>query len=314
MQDIFPSIIGQEAAKKRLSFYVENYASSRFVPNMLFIAPRGCGKTTLAKALAKNLVSFEKDSVEPKDYIEINCGQIRNLKHFLTVIITRYVHDKEVTLLFDEASELPQDVQMGLLTMVNPNSEMMNEFFFEDSSFLFNFKRQTFLFATTEAHKLFPALVDRLTRIDLAEYSSSELARILQLKSPTVKYEDGLPMTISSVLRGNGRQAQLMANDIVTYTKGKGVSEFSNNDWSIFKDRLNIAPLGLSAIELQVLKILNAEGPCTLTNLSAKTLLSKECLQRDIEMVLLKLGLLSITTAGRMITVKGRSYLKNLTF
>ena len=127
MQDIFPSIIGQEAAKKRLSFYVENYASSRFVPNMLFIAPRGCGKTTLAKALAKNLVSFEKDSVEPKDYIEINCGQIRNLKHFLTVIITRYVHDKEVTLLFDEASELPQDVQMGLLTMVVDYSSLISD-------------------------------------------------------------------------------------------------------------------------------------------------------------------------------------------
>lgn len=307
---MFSSIVGQRSIKRKLSFYVENYLSSRFIPNMFFVAPRGCGKTTIAKEVAKNLLSFEKSNGSPKDYIEINCGQIKNLNNFLSVIVAQYIHDKEVTILFDEASELPADVQMGLLTILNPNTEMKNEFFFQDCRYQFDFTRQTFLFATTEVHKLFHALLDRLTRIDLEEYSRGDLANILQMRSPKIVYEDGLPLIISSVLRGNGRQAQLMANDINTYSKAKGSNSFTSDDWKIFKNRLSIAPLGLNANELHVLNILDRDGACTLTNLSAKTLLTKECLQRDIEMNLLRLNLMNVTTAGRAITGGGRKYIE----
>ena len=33
-----------------------------------------------------------------------------------------YVYDKDTTIIFDEASELPRDVTMALLTILNPNS------------------------------------------------------------------------------------------------------------------------------------------------------------------------------------------------
>jgi len=75
---------------------------------------------------------------------------------------------------------------------------------------------------------------------------------------------------------------------------------------------LGILPLGLSKIELQVLRILARKKECSLTFLSAKTCLSKECLQRDYELYLQKNSLMEISTAGRRITMDGKKYLDML--
>ena len=307
----FPSIVGQEKAKARLGFYLEKHPHSHFVPNILFIAPKGCGKTLMAKAFAQNLWSFEKDH-EPKDFIEINCAQIKNAKHFFNSVVTPYVIGKEVTILFDEASELPEDVQMILLSILNPNQEKLNSFTFEDCIFEFNFYLQTFLFATTEAQDLKEALLDRLVRVDLEPYSFASLAEILSLKLQGVTFEDGLLEKIAPVLRGNGRQAQLMANDIRSYLDAKDSENFNLADWDSFKRSLGLNPLGLNAIEIQILKILNGKTHCSLTNLSAITGLTRECLQKDFEMYLQKLGLMEIRPIkGRSLSLKGREYLKS---
>lgn len=313
MTENFPNIVGQDKAKARLSFYIDKYPHSSFVPNLLFLAPRGCGKTTLAKAFAKNLASFDKATGEPKDYLEFNCAQIKNVKHFFNSIVIPHVRDKEVTILFDEASELPLDVQMVLLTILNPNDERKNVFAFEDEVFVFDFTKQTFLFATTEAQKLFHALIDRLVRVDLEEYSFGHLAEILAKKLIGVTFEDGLLQEISSVLRGNGRQAQLMANDIRSFLSTKRSKHFSRLDWNKLKTSLGINPLGLNAVEIQILKIIKERGARTLTNLSAVTGLSRECLQRDYEMYIQKAGLMEIVVAkGRSLTTKGAAYINAL--
>lgn len=306
----FPSVVGQEKAKARLGFYLEKHPHSHFVPNILFVAPKGCGKTLMAKAFAQNLLSFEKDHV-PKDYIEINCAQIKNAKHFFNSVVTPYVLGKEVTILFDEASELPEDVQMILLSILNPNQEKLNTFTFEDSTFEFNFYLQTFLFATTEAQEINGALLDRLIRVDLEPYSFANLAEILSMKLQGVTFEDGLLEKIAPVLRGNGRQAQLMANDIRSYLDAKSSENFSMADWDSFKCSLGLNPLGLNAIEIQILKVLKGTTHCSLTNLAAITGLTRECIQKDFEMYLQKLGLMEIRPVkGRSLSVKGREYVK----
>jgi predicted ATPase with chaperone activity len=47
-KDYFPNVIGQESAKAKLGFRLDNYKASGILPNLLFIAPKGCGKTMLA--------------------------------------------------------------------------------------------------------------------------------------------------------------------------------------------------------------------------------------------------------------------------
>ena len=196
--------------------------------------------------------------------------------------------------------------------MLNPNKENRTSFSYEDYTIDFDFRRQTFMFATTEAHKLFHALIDRCDRIDLEEYSYDELGEIVQRNLPDTIFDDGLTDEIATVLRGNARQAQKMANNIKSFIARSGSGKMTNDLWKELKHALGIAPLGLSRIEIQVLNILTEKKECSLTNLSAKTGLTPQCLRQDFELYLQKHNLMEITTTGRAITAKGLEYLKVL--
>jgi len=311
--DQFDGIIGQKGAKKKISFYLKGYNASKILPHIMFVAPKGCGKTMLAKATGRNLVSTE-DSTKPKTFLEINCSTIKNIKQFFNQIVIPHVHQKEVTILLDECSELPRDVSMALLSILNPNSDNRNEFSFEDYTIDFDFRRHSFLFATTEAQQVFHALMDRCERIDLEEYSYSELGRILRLNLDKYEMtiEDSLLKEIAPILRGNARAAQKMGNSIRIYLEGEHKKHFDKKDWETLQDALSILPLGLSPIELQILRALGEKKDNSLTYLAAKTGLTKACVQRDFELYLQKHNLMEISTAGRNLTEKGHLYLKKL--
>ena len=310
-KELFPEMIGQHKAKRRLKFYHDGYAANGILPHLMFVAPKGCGKTAMARAMAKNLISKEGTGTYKK-YHEINCSTIKNVNQYFNHIIIPHVNNQECTILHDECSELPKDVTMALLTILNPNKENRNTFVCEDYTVDFNFRRQSFMFATTEAQSIFHALMDRCERVDLEEYTYEELGRIVSLITEDVDFEDGLVGEIASVLRGNPRQAQKMATNINSYLDARDKKEFSKEDWSRLSYHLSLAPLGLSPIEITVLRYLSEHKQCSLTYLSAKTGLTKSCLQKDFEMYLMKHNLMKISPLGREITPQGLKYLKAL--
>ncbi len=318
--DIFDEIVGQPSAKKKLNFYLDSYRATRIIPNLMISSQKGNGKTHLARSIAKGLVKFSPEGkIERSDsgkelrkpFVEVNCSTLRNLNQFMDSFIVPYVVDKDVTIFLDEASELPKCISMALLTILNPTPENKTTFSTANRIYDFDFSRQSWIFATSEIQSVFHALTDRLKRLDLEDYTHEQLANIVQKKSPSIKYEDGVLTEISSVLRGNARNAMMMASDISTFAKGKG--SFSMVDWLSLKDTLGIAPLGLNATEINILKFLakNTAGT-SLTRLSAKTGLSREALQRDYETTLLKNDLMKIDVSGRTITLEGNRYLKSL--
>ena len=83
--DLFPQIVGQTRAKRRLKFYLDGYNGTNVIPHLMFIAPKGCGKTMLAKAVGKHLVQKDEPS-KPKPFLEINCSTIKNVKQFFNQI------------------------------------------------------------------------------------------------------------------------------------------------------------------------------------------------------------------------------------
>jgi Holliday junction resolvasome RuvABC ATP-dependent DNA helicase subunit len=103
--NLFKDIIGQDAAKRKLSFFIEGYEKNGLIPHVLFTAPKGTGKTMLAKALGRNLL--DPDVIKPKSFLELNCATIRNLKQFVEQIMNVYMANNDITILFDECSELP---------------------------------------------------------------------------------------------------------------------------------------------------------------------------------------------------------------
>lgn len=323
--EIFRDIVGQEKPKLELGFYLDAYRITRQIPNLLISAGKGQGKTTIARAIAKGLVQFDADGntievpnekgegahAKRKAFIEINCSTLRNVKQFVNGILIPYVQDKDVTLLFDEASEIPRDITMALLTILNPSPTNQTSFAMDEYVCDFDFRRQTFLFATSEIQKVFHALVDRLERITLEEYSMPDLAAIVQKGVPAVEFREDVLLDVATVLRGNARAAQKMAGKLTSYLGGRHV--FDRGDWSQLCKVLSIYPLGLNALEIQILRFLaqNINGT-SLTALSAKTGMSRDSLQKDTELYLQRHSLLEITTGGRVITAKGLQYLKDL--
>jgi len=313
-KDIFTSIVGQDAAKNKLKFYLDGYKATNIIPHIMFVAPKGCGKTMLAKATGQYLTARYDDSRigKPKKFLELNCSTIKNVKQFFNQVVIPHVHEQECTVLFDEASELPKDVTMALLTILNPNSDNRNTFSYDEYTVDFDFNRQSFMFATTEAQQIFHALMDRTARIDLEEYSYGPLGEILSRVCEGVTFEETVLDDMATILRGNARAAQKMANNIKLFLRAKRRENFTSKDWNGLKKQLGILPLGLNRIELQVLRYLSERKDCSLTYLSAKTGLTKACLQRDFEMHLQKMNLMEITTAGRALTKQGQSYLQGL--
>ena len=300
----FKNVIGQASAKKKLNFLLDSYNRSKHLPHLLLSAPKGSGKTLLAREMGRNLKGSDG---KPKRFLEINCAGIKSLKQFCESFLLQHVVDREVTVHLDEASEIPKDVEMALLTILNPNDEHRTNFSFEEFSLDFDFKRQSFICSTTEAHQMFDALKDRFKRIDLQAYSKQDLQGImsLALKKKKVDFDNKVLSDVSTVLRGNARQAISMANDIADYMHGKD-QKFDFAHWNHMKDSLDILPMGISPGELNLLRLIASRNGSTVTQLAAETGMTRTSLSKDVEMFLLQNGLMEIRAPSlRHATAKG---------
>jgi Holliday junction resolvasome RuvABC ATP-dependent DNA helicase subunit len=302
-------IIGQDRAKSRINFHINAFASGEPVPNLFFIAPRGTGKTSLATAAGLEL---KKVSGGAKRFLVVNCASIKGLKQFFNGIVMPHINDRDVTILFDEASELPLDVTMGLLTMINPNSNNRNTYSYDDYTVDIDLKRQTFMFATTEGQSIFHALLSRCRRIDLEPYTYDQLSKIVQLNCKDVQFDSTILANIAPVLRGEPRQATLLANDIKNYLAPLHKNTFDAQDWTNLCSQLDILPFGLTRLELQVLRVLEKSKDVSLTRLGATLGMTPEAVRKDLELFLMRRGFLEIKQTGRNITALGLGYLKAL--
>ena len=300
--DMFEGLIGQDTLKSKLGFYTEAKKATGTLPFLLFNGAKGLGKTEFAKAFGKSL---------SKPLIEINCSTIRNAEQFFEQVFIPAILDKDVTVLLDEAHALPKDLEMAFLTIFNVEGAKTKRFEFGESSLLFEFERQTFLFATTELDKLFPPFKDRLTQLDFEPYSGKELAGIIKKKMDWIDFQDNILDEICETVRGNARSAIKRALEVSAYAEVNNKSTFGRKDWKSLCDLLGIMPYGINATELQVMRILKERGACTLQMLSAVTGMSRTALQKDAEIFLLKNGFMRID-GKREITGKGAKALERI--
>ena len=300
--DMFEGLVGQDTLKSRLNFYSDAKKATGTLPFLLFNGAKGLGKTEFAKAFAKSL---------GKPMIEINCSTIRNAEQFFEQVFIPAILDKDVTILLDEAHALPKDLEMAFLTIFNIEGAKTKRFEFGESSLLFEFERQTFLFATTELDKLFPPFKDRLTQLDFEPYSGKEFGKIIQKKMDWIDFKDNILNEICETVRGNARSAIKRALEVSAYAEVNNTATFGKKEWKSLCDLLGIMPYGINATELQVMRILKERGACTLQMLSAVTGMSRTALQKDAEVFLLKNGFMRID-GKREITGKGAKALERI--
>ena len=307
-EDIFDGLIGQDNVKRKLSFYLKAFNKTSICPFLNFVGAKGLGKTEFAKSFARNLTNQDGS---PRPFLEINCSTIKNNEAFFEQIFLPVIANNEVTILLDEAHALPKDLTNAFLTIFNTEKDHVKDFHWEEQVFTFNFKKQTFLFATTESDKLFPPLKDRLTTIDFEPYEYSELGQILQTKVPDVNFTADALYQISKTTRGNARNAVMRAKEIMLFCEAENCPNFDGASFEKFCDTLGILPHGITCTEKQLLQILAERGACTLSMLSASTGLSTTSIRADHELYLLRKNFMQID-GKRKITPDGRKVLTSV--
>jgi|TARA_R100000084_G_scaffold106273_1_gene64402 Holliday junction resolvasome RuvABC ATP-dependent DNA helicase subunit len=308
----FKDIIGQTAAKKQLNFYLRGFDATGIVPHIMLVAPKGAGKTMIGKQFGREMKALAQKHGITKKIVTINCAGIRSLDSFLNDYIIPYCIDDDCTLFLDECSELPKQVAMALLTILNPNKDNRNLFTYKDFEWDVDFKRISFVFATTEAQDVFHALMDRCERIDLQEYSTEEISEIITTSVPDIKFKNNILKLVAPTCKGTGRKAYQIAQKMQQYCAAKKSKVFDKKDWDKLSDELDILPLGINHTELKLLRILFRYNNCRLTNLAAKMNMTKASVQRDAETYLQQKNLIGIDTQGRFLTKEGRELVLNI--
>lgn len=305
---MFNKLIGQEEVKRTLSFFAKAQNKNGIAPFLMMSGAKGLGKTEFAKEYASNLKN--KDGSK-RPFLEINCSTIKNANAFFEQIFLPIVMHNEITILLDEAHMLPKDLVNAFLTVFNTEKGSYKEYHHAEQIFPFDFTKQNFIFATTEMDKLFAPFKDRLTIVDFRPYSKEELGEIIDLVCGEIEFDDGLLETVAETTRGNARSAVKRCKEIHLYCESNNKKDFTKSDWKSMCHTLGIKPMGLSNIEVEILKILKERGNCSLQMLSAVTGMSRTAIQKEAELYLLKCGLMKIN-GQREISGKGVNVLQKI--
>ncbi len=297
----FDKLVGQDSVKKKLGFYLEAYNSTSIVPFLNFVGAKGLGKTEFAREFGRNILDSNGNK---RTFVEINSSTVKGVSQFFEQIYLPFILDKEVTVFFDEAHALPKEVVMVFLSIFNTESGHEKTIIHKETSYVFDFKKHSFLFATTESDKIFPPFKDRLITVDFDNYSQQDLSQIFVNNLVNITFDDDGLNYLSSTFRGNARNCVQRVKDIHFYSKSRNVNHFSMVEVKDLCDTLSILPEGLTQIEWRILNILRKEGRQSLQSLSARTGLSRSSIQKDHENYLMSKGYLEID-GQRLITKKG---------
>jgi len=308
----FEGIVGQEKNKKLLSFYIDYYKKFKLLPPFLFVAAKGNGKTMLATKLSEHLYN---ESNGAKNFAPpINASNLRNFDTFWSSVVLPYVDSsREYTILIDEASELPRDVMFSLLTALQPNDDNRNIVTHPDGvQVTFDFKKTTFLFATTDPQKLTSAMKSRLTIVSLECYNSIQLQQIIKNKLNQLKInpkEDALEKIVGYI-KNNGRSAVNVSKNIISYCQLKNCFDFTTDVCEEVIELHDLKPYGLDKNDLTILNALNSKSHLKLMDLEAITGLEGPAIRLEFESNLVRNGLMGREAKGRYITNKGKKYLE----
>jgi DNA polymerase-3 subunit gamma/tau len=217
----FSDVIGQEHVVKTLTNAISKGTISHAY---LFSGPRGTGKTTIARLIAKavNCENRKEGEFEPCnkcsscieikgarsiDLIEIDAAShrgiddIRELKDGIRFSPTK---SKYKVFIIDEAHQLTKEAANALLkTLEEPPSHAI------------------FVLATTEIHKMIPTIISRCQRFDFRKLTLPEIIKRLEIicKKEKIKIEKPALELIALNAEGAFRDAESLLNQLSTLYK-----------------------------------------------------------------------------------------------
>ncbi len=218
---IYEDVIGQEHVAQTLKNSIK---AGKVAHAFIFSGPRGIGKTSMARILAKSLNCPQQDDFNPCnqcetcnsisrgtniDVIEIDGASNRRIDEIRTLRESvKYAPStvKYKTYIIDEVHMLTNESFNALLkTLEEPPPHVI------------------FIFATTDIHKVPSTILSRCQRYDFRRLTMNEiknhLTKIAQFEN--VKYDDDALSIIAKKADGAMRDAQSIFDQIIAYSNSK---------------------------------------------------------------------------------------------
>ena len=204
----FENVIGQNSITKTL----ENAIKQNQLPQaLLFCGPRGVGKTTCARILAKKINTNETENKSDDfsyNIFELDAASnngVDDIRNLIDQVRIPPQTGKYKVYIIDEVHMLSgQAFNAFLKTLEEPPSYAI------------------FILATTEKHKVIPTILSRCQIYDFKKISTNDIQEYLEkiAKSEKIKYEDEAIFLIAKKSDGALRDALSIFDRLVNYTEG----------------------------------------------------------------------------------------------
>jgi len=220
----FSEVVGQNHVVRTL---ISAIRSGKVAHAYLFAGPRGTGKTSVARILAKAVNCLDDSSYEPcnkcdscleisegraMDLIEIDAAsnrgidEVRELRERIRFAPTR---NKYKVFVIDEAHQLTKEAFNALLkTLEEPPSHAI------------------FILATTEPYKMLPTILSRVQRFDFKKLSLPDIVKRLEMiaQKEKVKISEKALRIIALNSEGYMRDAESMLGQVIAFSGDKEIS------------------------------------------------------------------------------------------
>lgn len=212
----FAEVVGQEHITTTLKNAIDN---SKLAQALLFCGPRGVGKTTCARIVARMINGFEeKAEVNSLNIFELDAASnnsVEDIRNLIDQVRYPPQFGKYKVYIIDEVHMLSNSAFNAFLkTLEEPPSYAI------------------FILATTEKHKVIPTILSRCQIFDFNRIQISDIAK--QLKKVAyqekIKVEEEALHLIAQKADGALRDGLSIFDLMVTFSSGKEVT---------FKDVIN---------------------------------------------------------------------------